>query len=152
MKMGIDWENMSKEKKRFIVAMMIASEHTRNMGVLVDNETKIMIGEKVFRYEGTKTGVRVREGDITEFGLTEKEGSPYEVLEANTKENKIVLRSVSFFKAKVTTKHHTLDEFCVVAEDRENAFKILKKNLEGKHYTRVVSMNPVSKIFEPVVK
>lgn len=143
----MDWENMSKAKKQLIVAMMLGDAFRENMGVLIKKETKIMLDDKEFHYEGPE--IRVKEGNIVEFGATEEDRSPYEILEA--KNDTVVLKKVMFFKARATTSYHSMNEFCVCAADRSEAFKVLKEYMKDRDYTRIISMNP-SKFFEPLIK
>lgn len=143
----MDWENMSDIKKQLIVAMMIGSEFRKTMGVLVKKDTKIMIGDKEFHYDGPE--IRATTGSIMEFGTTKEDKASYEVLEAE--DNTVVLKKVVFFKAKLVTDHNSTNEYCVAAADIDEAFKTIKAYMHGKNYTRILSMNP-SKFFEPLVK
>jgi phosphotransferase system HPr-like phosphotransfer protein len=145
----MDWENMSDIKKRLVAAMMIGKMYEENMGILVKRDTKLMLEDKEFHYEGTE--FRAKKGDILELGATEEDKEAYEVLETSNDDNSVVLKKVIFFKARITTSYNSMEELCVAGSDRTEAMKALKNYMKNGDYTRIISLNP-SKFFKPLVK
>ena len=145
----MDSENMDKFiKKQLMMAMMIGEMAQKQRGINVNKETKLMVGEDEFHYEGRE--LNLKEETILALGVDEKNQKSYRVLDFDTRENTVKLEEVVFFKARVTNGQG-LDEFCVIGTDRTNASQVLKDYCLRHGYTRVVSLNP-SKFFKPFIE
>jgi len=144
----MDSNEMEKIKKQLAMAMFIGSMVERDRGIVVNKETKLLIGEDEFHYEGKP--LTLREETILSLGVDKDNQKNYRVLDFDTIKNTANLEEVFFFKAKVTNGQ-SLDEFCVVGKDRTDASKVLKDYCLRKGYTRVVSFNP-SSFFKPVIE
>ncbi len=141
-------DNMDKIRKQLITAALIGQMASVDFGTLLNSETKITIGDKEMKYEGKPQRMRV--GDIVALGAEENDMHNYRVLKTETRANEINLKEVYFFKAKISTGHGT-SEVCVVAESQQEAMKIVRKYSIQRNYKSLISLNPASKFFKPIV-
>lgn len=141
--------------KELLSALLLGSIYEEGF-VTLNNQTKIVIGDEEVNYNGKiehdQKARRISENSIIALGLNQEKAKNYMVLEANSEENKLVLKEVQFFTAKLTTGYNVTN-YCVVATDRSDAFQILKQFSKiNKTYKGVISLLPSKDFFEPHIK
>lgn len=141
----MSWDNMSKVRRGLITAMMMADIYRENLGLLVTKDTKMMVGDKEFHYEGKE--IRLHEGNILQLGPDDDNMKNYDVTKII--DGVVHLKEVMFFKAKVTDG--SMHQICVVAVDRKDAFNKLKEYCKENGYDRILSVVP-SEFSEPFVR
>lgn len=142
-------DDMTDARKRLLTALMIGSMFEENLGVEVNANTKIMVGDVEFHYESKKR-LTLNKGSFLVLGPDEQNKKNYEVLEANRKENTAVLREIVFFKGKLLGGDYN-KEVCVVATDQADAFRILREYAKSNGYERIHSLNS-SEFFKPFIQ
>lgn len=145
----MDWDNASDAHKKLVSSLMIGREFRESFGVLVNTDTKLMVGEDEFKFD-KPIELRLIKNSLVVLGADENSKKNYEVIDTSVEENTVELREVVFFKAKLIGKGSPY-EVCVVAPNRDEAFKVLRGYAVSHGYERIQSLND-SKFFEPFIK
>jgi hypothetical protein len=142
---------MSDITTRLAMLMMLGQTYKEMfIGLTVNSETKIKIGDEETRYKGPEIkGIKL--GSVITGGVTKDDEKFFEVISVDMDKNEMELEPVELFKAKLGDGRH-VSEVCVVSKDRTRAFEILREHCKERGYKSIVSVSPTKKIFEPVLK